>query len=1065
MFGNKKNMRDTLFLHQGKDRYLLKENFIYPESVEILSDQNNYMPDSINYSRGLLYWKNNFNDSLKVVVKYNCLVVDLPFKVGPFFSELPNLDSFVNKTEYKQDSQKLFVRDNIFTSGSINRQINLSTNGMSEFTGGLNLSLSGMLDNNIMLSAVLSDKELMIQPEGNTRNLEDFDQVFISLNNSNFYLNAGDIVYKKNIDDLINLERNVIGLNGEFNFKNYKTSAVIASTKGQYIKSNIDGIDGVQGPYSLTSDSKNKDVVLIAGSEKVWFNGERLVRGASFDYIIDYTKAEIIFTAKNLVQLDSDILVEYEYVNDNYPKSILGATYNTNLSKFLNIITGIHREVDNTSSISNESDLYQKMVNESAGNILLDGALQDSLGSYYINNGVYIYDPNFNENDSERFNVVFTYDGSGNYEKLVSPLGEVYFRYIDDLEKNNLKEYYSPNQKIPTPKSRNLYFTKFLYNIGENLSIESVFSRSMNNENIFSNNNKSLAGNVFEFDVSLDSIEFKSLKYGFSFNELIRQKDYKSPSLDREVQFTRIWDIDTLIESGEYKRSLGFYLNFKNKSISDVKISKLKLHQINKNKLNFSHEILSGLFSGSFFKYKELLTQKEKYNYKDIKVTIGSKNTTPFIIYKSEKRSKLSDFDLVKGGIDYKKGKRSMLLSIENRNDRYKHSFQNDSALTSNDFLSSLQYQDQKRIGWRKNITVKKRLKKNENIGDLNYLLGSVKLSFNKPSNPFVYEINTKTEKTQNETFSLVYDSVGVGLGSHRFDKVFNTYVKDQNGPYISYSIPTGSRIIMNNIKGYQNISYDARKIKSSNFFKLNINSNFKYSGSKINLRNIFKPNIDDTKTFMSYFYNRIEIDKGFKNYKNRLRIYNTFSIDFQGYDPRGNDLFSNMEIGLDGKSNISERLNLKFDSYYHEKNVKSGFIPERYRNTIGSWYTFFMTFNNPKVESEISIKYGKERGNHYLNSFSVSGVGLSYSGRIYIKNSGSIMTDINFSRNKEYSGLTIIPPEALNGQTLGKNISSNILLNYFIKKDVSLSMSVNYIDNTRYEKMITFMGEFRAYL
>ena len=84
---------------------------------------------------------------------------------------------------------------------------------------------------------------------------------------------------------------------------------------------------------------------------------------------------------------------------------------------------------------------------------------------------------------------------------------------------------------------------------------------------------------------------FKSLKYGFSFNELTRQKDYKSPSLDREVQFNRIWDIDSLIESGEYKRSLGFYLNFKDKSFSDVKISNLKLHQLNKNKLNFSHKI------------------------------------------------------------------------------------------------------------------------------------------------------------------------------------------------------------------------------------------------------------------------------------------------------------------------------------------------------------------------------------------------------------------------------------------------------------------------------------------
>ena len=212
-----------------------------------------------------------------------------------------------------------------------------------------------------------------------------------------------------------------------------------------------------------------------------------------------------------------------------------------------------------------------------------------------------------------------------------------------------------------------------------------------------------------------------------------------------------------------------------------------------------------------------------------------------------------------------------------------------------------------------------------------------------------------------------------------------------------------------NNIK---NLFNNIQKIKNE---KLNFELKHGKKPKTALMGLAFKPNIDDTKTFMSYLYNRIEIDKGFKNYKNRLRLYKTLSIDFQGYDPRGNDLFSNMEIGLDGKSNISERLNLKFDSYHHEKNVKSGFIPERYRNTIGSWYTFFMTFNNPKVESEISIKYGKERGNHYLNSFRVSGVGLSYNGRIYIRNSGSIMVDINFSRNKEYSGLTTIPPEALN--------------------------------------------------
>ena len=39
----------------------------------------------------------------------------------------------------------------------------------------------------------------MIQPEGNTRNLEDFNQIYISLYGSNFSLTAGDIQYKNTL--------------------------------------------------------------------------------------------------------------------------------------------------------------------------------------------------------------------------------------------------------------------------------------------------------------------------------------------------------------------------------------------------------------------------------------------------------------------------------------------------------------------------------------------------------------------------------------------------------------------------------------------------------------------------------------------------------------------------------------------------------------------------------------------------------------------------------------------------------------------------------------------------
>ena len=51
------------------------------------------------------------------------------------------------------------------------------------------------------------------------------------------------------------------------------------------------------------------------------------------------------------------------------------------------------------------------------------------------------------------------------------------------------------------------------------------------------------------------------------------------------------------------------------------------------------------------------------------------------------------------------------------------------------------------------------------------------------------------------------------------------------------------------------------------------------------------------------------------------------------------------------------------------------------------------------------------------------------------------------------------------NGQTLGKNTSASIRLNYFLKQDISLSFSFNYLNNKRYNNLLNIIGEFRAYL
>lgn len=1065
IFANKKSISDTLFLRSNKNLYFLSENFIFPESMIIESSIDSIIPDSIDFSKGHLFWENNFADSLKVVVKYDFLKKDLPRSVGPFWRNLPYLDSLdLNENNIKD----LYINNdnkNLFTSGSIDRKINFSSNGMSEFTGGLNLSLSGKLDNDILLGAVLTDRNMVIQPQGDTRNLEDFDQVYISMSNPYFSLNAGDIVYTNKVDALINLKRNVIGLNTHLKFDKFKMNALVSSTNGQYIKVNITGIDGVQGPYELFSSTNSKNIFIIAGSEKVWLDGLKMDRGANYDYIIDYSLAEIIFTAKHLINFDSDILVEYEFVDDNYTKGIIAGTYETSFSKNLNIVAGFHREKDNTNDLSIDNKTYQSVLIGGEKDIVIPGAVEDSLGLYYSTNGVFTFDPNFLVNDFTRYNVVFTNNENGTYERLINSSGRVYYSFIQLEQKEPLKDYFSPNQLISAPKSKNLYFSKINYNIGNILSVKSVVSRSSNDENILSTNDNIMSGNLFEFDASTDSLEIGHLKYGLSYNSLIRQKKYTSFSLDREVQFRREWDIDSLDNFEENKKSFSIYFDIKEYSNSDIQISSLDVGEATKNRLSLSHKILNGFFKGSDLNYKEILNSREKIKTTNISLKSNIGYFRPYIIYKSEKKSYFRSYETVAAGLKYQKNKKILNVSLENRKDNYKSNIPNNrSTVGTDDIISSLQYINQQQNGWRNNIILKKRLQDVNNTR-LNYLLGSIKINYFKSNQPINYELKTSTEQTQNNTYALVYDSVGVGLGNYRYDKVFNTYIKDQNGSFISYLISKGFRTVTKNIKGYQILTLNFRKVRSDMPLKINFNTNFDYSGSKISLKNILKPNALNQNIAKSYVSNMLEIELNLKNNNRRIKAYNISSIDLQGNHSQGNELLSINKLGINGFSNVGNNSNFSFDSYHHKKRVQTSFSEIKNRYLEGSWHKFSYALNHFKIENKISIQYGLDHGVMYLNNFKAYGIGFEYNGRLYIGKMGSVITNIGLSLNEKKSDFTYISPEALNGQTLGKNSSASVMLNYFLKKDISLSFSLNYLDNERYKNLLNITGEFRAYL
>ena len=87
-------------------------------------------------------------------------------------------------------------------------------------------------------------------------------------------------------------------------------------------------------------------MVILAGSEKVFVDGQLMKRGFNYDYVVDYNLAEIEFTNRVLITKFTRIRVDFEFSDQNYSKSILAASHQQQWKK-TKVFVNAYSEKDN----------------------------------------------------------------------------------------------------------------------------------------------------------------------------------------------------------------------------------------------------------------------------------------------------------------------------------------------------------------------------------------------------------------------------------------------------------------------------------------------------------------------------------------------------------------------------------------------------------------------------------------------------------------------------------------------------------------------------------------------
>lgn len=476
----------------------------FAKSILIITDPSVTFPTSVE----LQFKTFPFNFSKPYRHKSRDLITQSDRIYNPFRSEGTDLN------EGRIDLGDLEKR------GSVSRGITVGNNQSLSVNSALNLQLSGQLNNRFKLLAAIADDNVPIQPEGNTQQLQDFDQVYLQIFDPKNKITAGD--FQVNHDDgyFMRYNKRLQGGRYEVLFfpvkddssKRITSDVSGAVSRGKFARKTIQGVEGNQGPYRLSGAEGEQFIIILSGTERIYLDGRLLIRGQENDYVINYNTAELTFTAKVPITKDRRIVAEYQYSDRNYARSLVQSSTNYTSDR-LTLNLSLYSEQDSKNQpLQQDLTESQKSVLRTIGDSLneavassVDTATFTENQLLYRSIDTLYYDPVINDsviqsdvlvysNNPELANRKATFSkvgfGNGNYVKGQQlAFGSVY-RWVPPVG-GVPQGNYEPVVLLVTPKQRQIVAANASYKITENIEANVELAGSQFDINTFSTADKS----------------------------------------------------------------------------------------------------------------------------------------------------------------------------------------------------------------------------------------------------------------------------------------------------------------------------------------------------------------------------------------------------------------------------------------------------------------------------------------------------------------------------------------------------------------------------------------------